>query len=78
MPADLDESDGVTVAFRHFEGNEPLDTHINQLSQALAEFDWRSSDAPGADFRRASAPIRLSGQRWISRTARGVASPPLP
>ena len=46
-PADPDESDGVVVALRHFEDNEPLGTHIDELSQALATFDWRSSDAPG-------------------------------
>ena len=46
IPADPDESDGVTDALRHFERNELLGTHIDQLSQALAEFDWRSSDAP--------------------------------
>lgn len=46
VPADPDESDAVTVALRHFERNEVLGTYIDELSQALAEFDWRSSDEP--------------------------------
>ena len=46
VPADPDESDGVAIALRHFERNEVLGPHIDELSQALAEFDWRSSDAP--------------------------------
>ena len=43
---DPDESDGVAAALRHFERNELLGTRIDELCQALAEFDWRSSDEP--------------------------------
>ena len=46
IPATPDESDGVIVPLRHFEANDLLSTYIDKLSQALAEFDWRSSDAP--------------------------------
>ena len=46
VPSDPDESDGVAAALRHFEKNELLCAHIDELSQTLAEFDWRSSDAP--------------------------------
>lgn len=44
---DLREPDDVTVALQHFEDIQALRAYANLLSQALATFDWRSSDAPG-------------------------------
>ncbi len=69
VPADPDESDGVTVALRHFERNELLRTYIDQLSQALAEFDWRSSDAPDltSDERLRRSAFRGSGGYRVLR-----------
>ena len=44
---DSDEPDDVIAALRHFEQTEPLHDYATVLTHALAEFDWRSSDAPG-------------------------------
>ena len=69
VPANPEESDGVTVALRHFERNELLSTYIDQLSQALAEFDWRSSDAPDltSDERLRRSAFRGSGGYRVLR-----------
>ena len=69
VPENPDESDGVIVALRHFERNELLSTHIDQLSQALAEFDWRSSDAPDltSDERLRRSAFRGSGGYRVLR-----------
>ena len=42
-----DESRNVTLALRHFENSDLLTTFLHGHCQALARFDWRSSDAPG-------------------------------
>lgn len=69
VPAAPDEPDGVSVALQHFESNEPLRTHIDALSQALAEFDWRSSDAPDLiqDERLRRSAFRGSGGYRVLR-----------
>ena len=69
VPPDPDESDDVAVALRHFERNELLGPHINELSQALAKFDWRSSDAPDltSDERLRRSAFRGSGGYRVLR-----------
>lgn len=71
VPADSGESDGVAAALRHFERNEQLGAHIDKLSQALAAFDWRSSDAPDLtqDERLQRSAFRGSGGYRMLREA---------
>ena len=66
---DRGESPGVALALRHFEGNQALGDYIDALSRALAEFDWRSSDAPGltSDERLRRSAFRGSGGYRVLR-----------
>ena len=47
VSVDPGESPDVALALRRFEDSQLISDYIDVLSQALAEFDWRSSDAPG-------------------------------
>ena len=69
VSTDPDESRSVASALRHFERNELLRTYIDQLSQSLAEFDWRSSDAPDltSDERMRRSAFRGSGGYRVLR-----------
>ena len=64
-----DESRSVTLALRHFENRDLLTIFMDQLSQSLAAFDWRSSDAPGltSDERLQRSAFRGSGGYRVLR-----------
>jgi len=69
VSGDPGESPGVTAALRIFEGNQLLGDYIDLLTQSLAKFDWRSSDAPGltADERLRRSAYRGSGGYRVLR-----------
>lgn len=71
VPTDPYESDGVTVALRHFENTQDLRLYIDALSRSLAMFDWRSSDARGltAEERLRRSAFRGSGGYRVLREA---------
>lgn len=68
---DPDESRDVAVALGQFENSDLLRPYIDALSQSLAKFDWRSSDAPGltSDERLQRSAFRGSGGYRVLREA---------
>ena len=69
VSTDPGESPGVAVALRLFESSQLLSDYIDVLTQALAQFDWRSSDAPGltSDERLRRSAFRGSGGYRVLR-----------